>query len=361
VSHGQAEVEARTYSFDDLDVPLAWARNPYILKWWTDRQDEAIRQAIERWAWLWPWEVVEDLVLKTEPTALTHWRAEDPKCRQFAWYNVLMYFAIARARTVDLEEGIRKPAGRTCLLCASQFREDTISPTFYKRIEGPDRLDFCPKCMANSLYPDSERSSRLSVSDIEAYAVRLAAVTGSVPPQNYFDLEGSLTGWADQTRIELLQLALDRPLPPRIKETHGSWLAVLIASGVLPDGTQRMPRGVRCIAADGHVCLSLAEKTIDDWLTSNGVAHEKEPGYPESRLRADFKVGEVLIEYFGLAGNAAYDAKIVQKRAIAERFGIRLIELFPRDMAAWRHTQTKLARVLGLELATPELGSPGGF
>jgi hypothetical protein len=38
------------------------------------------------------------------------WRAEDPLCEQYAYYNVLTNFAVARARTTGLEDTLPEEA-----------------------------------------------------------------------------------------------------------------------------------------------------------------------------------------------------------------------------------------------------------
>ena len=93
------------------------------------------------------------------------------------------------------------------------------------------------------------------------------------------------------------------------------------------------------MAKDGHACNSLDEKTIDDLLSANGIAHKKEPYYPSHRLlnpnrkkRADWKVGDIYIEYFGLAGTPAYDQRTFEKLQLAAENGLELIPLFPSDV-----------------------------
>jgi len=110
-----------------------------------------------------------------------------------------------------------------------------------------------------------------------------------------------------------------------VKTLFGSWLKALIEAEVLEDGARRTSRGTQCLAKDGHVCLSLGEKTIDDLLHSHGITHEKEYPYPERDFRADFLVDGVFIEYFGLTGDPDYDAKTRLKQRICKKHEIKLI------------------------------------
>lgn len=87
-----------------------------------------------------------------------------------------------------------------------------------------------------------------------------------------------------------------------------------------------------CLAKDGHTCLSLTEKTIDDFLCDHGIPHTKEPSYPGSKYRADFEVKGSFIEYFGLAGEPSYDQRIKDKKALAKDAGINLVSIYPKDL-----------------------------
>jgi hypothetical protein len=110
-----------------------------------------------------------------------------------------------------------------------------------------------------------------------------------------------------------------------------------------------MERGVRCIAEDGHVCLSLGEKTICDLLHRHGIVHEREVPYPwPSTFRADWAVGGTLIEYFGLTGEPVYDAKTAVKKNLAEEHGLKLIALYPRDLIE----RSRLLKKLGVDASS---------
>jgi hypothetical protein len=128
----------------------------------------------------------------------------------------------------------------------------------------------------------------------------------------------------------------------RVKEVFGSWLKALIEAGVLVNGTRETPRGIHTIALDGHTCLSLGEKTICDYLHRRGITHYREPKYPEGNYRADFLVGDVFIEYFGLAGDSAYDVRAREKMRLCQTHGIKLIALYPKDLI----TTAKLEKLL---------------
>lgn len=87
------------------------------------------------------------------------------------------------------------------------------------------------------------------------------------------------------------------------------------------------------IAKDGHKCDSLSEKIIDDYLTRRGIVHERNYPYPEGTYTADFKIGNKLIEFFGLAGeHEEYDRIRMIKKKIADKHKLGLIEIYPKDL-----------------------------
>ena len=128
----------------------------------------------------------------------------------------------------------------------------------------------------------------------------LAATIGRVPTQNFGEGVTDLLNLSRDERVALLILFKEKPTSKRVKELFGSWLNALIQGGVLEDSTRKTSRGIHTVAKDGHVCLSLGEKTIDEFLYEHGIYHEKEPRYPEGNYRGDFKIGMAFIEYFGL-------------------------------------------------------------
>ena len=123
----------------------------------------------------------------------------------------------------------------------------------------------------------------------------------------------------------------------------------LIEAGLLVEGTWRPSMGTYCIARDGHKCNSLAEKTIDDFLSMHGVPHTREPLYPDQIHRGDFLVRDFMIEYFGLRGFEGYDATIDVKKKICKQHGLMLLAILPTDLAGAGRLEKKLGSLLEFE------------
>lgn len=115
------------------------------------------------------------------------------------------------------------------------------------------------------------------------------------------------------------------------REFYGSWNKAIGMAGFVPNPVMFAKRYT---AWDGHKCDSLAEKVIDDWLTNNKISHKRGVPYPAHKaLTADFMIGKIWIEFFGLAGVLPkYDALIRQKRRLARKYKLNLIELYPKDL-----------------------------
>jgi hypothetical protein len=125
-----------------------------------------------------------------------------------------------------------------------------------------------------------------------------------------------------------------------VKNIFGNWFQALVKTNTLPDGVLRTTRGIKCLAKDGHMCLSLDEQFIDNWLYAHSISHEREPFYPShpqlnanGKRRADWKVGNTLIEYFGLMGDDKYERRMTEKMLLAEKLDIKVIPIYPSDLS----------------------------
>lgn len=134
---------------------------------------------------------------------------------------------------------------------------------------------------------------------------------------------------------------IDRLLLLRFGIRRGSfpWTHVLLGAGLVDDGL-RMARGTVVPARDGHLCLSLREKVVDDFLHQHQISHEREPLYPQDpainprgRFRADWVLADgTFVELWGLPDSPKYAIRMAEKRELAGRYGIRLVEVFEADL-----------------------------
>lgn len=205
----------------------------------------------------------------------------------------------------------------------------------------------CPECFIEIGPGERPRGVGLTRDQIIASMQQYHAVTGAIPRQDgpgYAFLDEHPRDASPEELLAFLRLIWDWPDRSTVNELFCSWHGALAASGVLGDGTERMGRGVRSIADDGHLCLSYGERTIDDWLHKQGIAHTREPPYPGTNYRGDFFVGVIIIEHLELAGNPDYDARSAAKRRAATRAGLEVFEITPRALGDWDALAIRLAR-----------------
>ena len=93
-----------------------------------------------------------------------------------------------------------------------------------------------------------------------------------IPPSRFM-IQPSFFTLTEDDQVKATNIFLEMPLYHHYVNKFGSWFKALVEAGVLGDGTQRLMFGTRCLANDGHECSSIAEKTIDDWLTNHNIHH----------------------------------------------------------------------------------------
>ena len=323
---------------DGLAKP-SMASNPHILKWWSEAHDELIRKQIAQWQWYWHFYIKDEILKITNAEVIEAWKRQDPACRRGvgtgAWNNVLEYFAYARAKAIGLNEFIRKPAWKHCPICENIFLENSLPEPLAKRL-GINSLDFCAPCLTTRILQNTGKDN-LNKEEVKEYLKSLSSLLQVIPHQGYSEGPDDLLYLSFKDRLAVLRLFTDKPSTSLVKKLFSSWLQALIDAEILENGTRKTSRGTMCVARDGHVCLSLAEKTLDDFLYAHGIPHTREPHYPESNFRADFEIKGNYIEYFGLAGDPEYDRKIKAKEKIAKKNGINLISVYPQNLinTAW--------------------------
>lgn len=132
-------------------------------------------------------------------------------------------------------------------------------------------------------------------------------------------------------------------LQAAVKESRGDVTAVdppttvpapsMAAPPTTNDFRSRFPATHR--TTDGHLVRSRAEMLIDNWLYMQQIAHAYERKLPiEEDVYCDFYLpaGKVYIEYWGMEKDAAYAARMQEKKAVYAKHGLGLIELTDSDI-----------------------------
>lgn len=316
------------------------ANNETILAWWSDAHDELLRCQIAQDGWEW-WPSTSAIAEMTDSDVFWNWAIGDTRCLCSGWPDVLTSFARARALKKGLLENIVWPSdARDCELCGDKFTPSTHHHSLRKASSLSVR--YCIACITDSFGNGNQFSTRAQCLE---YVQELSERLGRVPNSGFGSYYTDLGALDETNASDVLRLLRDKPSLERIKDHFGSWLAALIEAGILEDGTRKTARGTQCVARDGHVCLSIAEKTIDDLLTHLNIPHEREVGYPEEKYRCDFYVNGIYIEYFGLKGNPEYDARTREKMSLARKLGIKILALYPEDLVDYSTLRRKLLRL----------------
>lgn len=98
-------------------------------------------------------------------------------------------------------------------------------------------------------------------------------------------------------------------------------------------------------ARDGTWVASKGELAIANWLDAREIAYRYEPELAGG-LTPDFHIEgtDVLIEYWGMAGEPGYEDRMEEKMGIYEEHGYDVVGLFPAHL---HEMDAVLARELG--------------
>lgn len=221
-----------------------------------------------------------------------------------------------------------------CPVCS---RDHTWMDRTYTYTDGfcsiaPRHREICFDCMDAAINKD--RRSYPTKQDLDGL-LEISRILDALPSSDPFKVIMEQAKTLDAAS-GIVRLMKEMVRFSALKKEYGSWFAVLATSGCLPEGSRKEVFGTRILAKDGHECLSMAEKQIDDELQRLRIPHRKEVQYPNAAFVCDWVVqrsdGVVFIEYFGLSGKAAYEEKIIQKRAALANAGVELIELYYEDL-----------------------------
>lgn len=301
---------------------------------WDANCDGILRKLVEMYRWYAARFICDAIEEYLPASVLQSFVDECAAHRTSNWNWVLTYAGEARI----LELGIEVPEPRllTCAGCNIKFREWSIGWSIRERVG--QKILFCNECYQVACFHDGRAKARST--DAEEMLARLrhlVEVLETIPTASFMRRPGLAT-LSEDKQTSVVRALLDTPPYAEYVSQFGSWFQALNKAGVLQDGQQMMSRGYRCIANDGHECYSIPEKMIDDWLSTRQIDHEKEPLYPfdseinPSGLRADWQVGDVLIEYAGMMDDPEYAMKMQNKQELASKYNVPLVVLEPEDL-----------------------------
>lgn len=230
------------------------------------------------------------------------------------------------------------PFPKNCSVCGTGYYADTIHPDFIWRWG----IGVCPRCLYLASFGVTETSPftrNISLDSAIKSLKILASISQTIPPQSFRETFVN-PGFDPITLAKLIAAMICVPNASVIRKKAGgvSWLEILQLAGLVGEAW-RPGFGTFCIAKDGHKCRSLAEQSIDDWLTMRGINHKVEPYWPKDsdlnplgKLRADWELYDgTFVEYAGLSSDD-YISKIEKKRKLASKNNLKLIVLFPDDL-----------------------------
>jgi len=295
-------------------------------KYWNRECTNILRVTVQKWRWNSCWHIVDE-VLKGLGKEKTQIMKEEIEKHNIEWNpNRLMYFCMRQAIKLGIKYD--PPKIKYCIICGEKYFEADVG-AFYDYPSKP--LFYCPNCLSSALY--SHNKKRKTREEMKDDLSKVTEMLGYIPSKDY------VSKLSREKFIEVMPLLVEIS-PVEIYELEfGTWFNALIESNVLDDGSIRRIVGTTCVSKDGHECRSIAEKIIDDWFYNNNISHIIEPYYPydeelnpNSNLRADWKVDNIFVEFFGLSGFRDYGEKVILKKKLVDKTNISLLEIYPDDL-----------------------------
>lgn len=296
----------------------------HINNWWSSVHDTMIREEVKRTRWYW--DISYNVLQTLTESQLERWRQEDPALTELSETQLIRDFAQNRSREIKVRVPVPSVEPKICECCNESFLESSIHPRWL-HVDGYETIPYCRVCI-DCVHKGRTHCTR---SEVVGYIKDAFAEFSCVPTTNWHQILYAQTSLQERARV--FQILAQRPNRDAVRNTFGTWFEAFIAAGIVDKDGERGYFGTRSVSSDGHVCLSMGERTICEMLTNAGIEHGHEPMYPHSRMRADFLIGHTLVEYLGLYGNPDYDAKTKRKRAHAKEYNLQIEFIYPADLA----------------------------
>lgn len=283
---------------------------------WDDNCDQIVRDLAEKYAWFIKDQgicLISDAVSKYLPQEiLKDFKKRFEGIKSGCWNTALNNYGSERRYRMGIK--LREPELLICNGCGIQFSESSIYGGIAKRVNF--KIKFCSSCYGVACWHgDCAKPFELSETEMLDLLRNFCQKLETIPPIKFMK-NPRLDIYDTEKQIEIVKHLLCMPSYKEYERIFGSWIKSLTLAGVLEDGVRVLTRGYQCIAKDGHICLSLSEKVIDDWLSAHNIKHDKEPLYPydfylnsSGRMRGDWKVNDLIIEYAGLLDDCPFAEK----------------------------------------------------
>lgn len=168
---------------------------------------------------------------------------------------------------------------------------------------------------------------------VKAYCDYFGFIPAAGSSKRTFLSQFASTGVDSLTLDLAMKVSSLLPFHTVAKEMFGSWAHLLSEAGLLEERASGYG-GHQSIATDGHLCLSLGERAICEFLNKNHITHSKEPLYPQDPklnvnglLRADFLIGDLWVEFAGRMDNPAYAERMKIKSKLAKKYDLKWLKL----------------------------------
>ena len=231
----------------------------------------------------------------------------------------------------------------SCLACGEMFYPQTIANSI--RVMG---ASFCAGCISlatddvgiySKVYKGKIAQREFAINGIQAFVELAGFLPGAAIKPGKLLSKSPIRHLPKEEARDLVRAWALVPRPRAVKELFPTWAHLLDAAGLLEGDYNPNSRGRRSISSCKHLCLSLGERYICEFLNSKKIGHTREPEYPlheklnpNGKLRADFLIGELWVEFAGLKGQKDYDARMKNKVKLGKALDLKLLVIEPKDL-----------------------------
>lgn len=219
-----------------------------------------------------------------------------------------------------------------CPLCQEEFDAESLHMRWDVVAYGPPR--WCRDCCRAG-----SGAKSMSIEEAHEGIRHYVDVVGALPTSEW-DRLSIPHDLPDVERDELMAARIAMPHSSAVAAMAPSPWNLLLAEAGVVDRAQRTGRGVPSRAQDGHVCRSMFERAVDDFLYRHQISHEPEPLWPAHETlnprglkRADWRLADgTMVEAAGLLADPGYARRMADKQALAAELTIPLLVLKPDDV-----------------------------